>query len=402
VPAELEVTLSGPESAEVGADVHFEILIHNRGAGPATGLLVSDRFDAGLQHAKSAGAIEKDLADLPPGGMARVEVDFRVVQAGELCQEVTVTGSAGLSAKARKCITAAEPASPAEPAPPVAEPPPAAEPPREAPPAATPSLAPRRKLTIQKTGPEQKRVGETALFTIEITNDGEEVVENLEIADHFETSLQPIRATEGSTMLKGNALGWKVERLEPGKSLRRAVEFNCLRETNRACNRVTVTASDVEPLADEACLEILGDQTAQPPAAEPPGAEPAPTPAEAMLSVTVADTADPIKVKQETSYQILITNKGTQSAFDVELTVNYSGELAIETFNGPVRATVTPGTLRFVPVREFRSGEAPLNFELRAVGAKPGAARVQVSVTRRGQAQPLTAEQTTEVLAQPE
>lgn len=403
VPAELEVTLSGPESAEVGSDVHFEILIHNRGAGQASGLIVADRFDVGLQHAKATGAIEKDLADLPPGGMARVEVDFRVVQAGQLCQEVTVTGSGGLTATARKCLTANEPptapaAEPPAAEPPAAEPPatqpPAAEPPQQ-PPATPPAAAAGHKLSIKKTGPEKKRVGETALFTIEIANIGDVAVENLEIADNFETSLQPIRATEGSTMLKGNTLGWKVDRLEPGKSIRRAVEFNCLRETTRACNRVTVTATDVEPMAEEACLEILADQPAEAPAA------PAPVPAapEATLSVTVADTADPIKVKEETSYQILIANKGTVSAFDVELTVTYSGELAIETFNGPVRATVTPGTLRFVPVREFRAGEAPLSFELRAVGAKSGAARVHVSVTSRGQAQPVIAEQTTEVLA---
>ena len=196
-------------------------------------------------------------------------------------------------------------------------------------------------------------------------------------------------------MLKGNTLGWKVDRLEPGKSIRRAVEFTCLRETTRACNRVTVTATDGEPMAEEACLEILSDQSVE----EPAPAAPVPAAPEATLSVTVADTADPIKVKEETSYQILITNKGTVSAFDVELTVNYSGELAIETFNGPVRATVTPGTLRVVPVREFRAGEAPLSFELRAVGAKSGAARVQVSVSSRGQAQPVVAEQTTEVLA---
>lgn len=251
---------------------------------------------------------------------------------------------------------------------------------------------------MTKTGPQQKRVGETALFTIEITNVSDAVVENLEIADNFETSLQPIRATEGSTMLKGNTLGWKVDRLEPGKSVRRAVEFTCLRETTRACNRVTVTATDVEAIGEEACLEILSDQPAETPPVAPPPATPVPA-AEATLSVTVADTADPIKVKEETSYQVLITNKGTASAFDVELTVNYSGELAIETFNGPVRATVTPGVLRFVPVREFRAGEPPLSFELRAVGAKSGAARVQVSVTSRGQAQPVVAEQTTEVLA---
>jgi len=410
VPPELEVHVSGPETAQVGGTVHFDIEVHNRGGGPATGLLISDRFDSGLEHEKATGTIEKDLADLPPGAIARLAVDFRVTQAGELCQNIQVTASGGASATAQKCIRATEP----EPAggvtaPPAAEPP-AEQPPAEQPgpetpptnaepPAGEPSTAPDTKLgrlTIKKTGPQQRRVGETALFTIEIANIGSDAIEELEIADNFETSLQPVRATEGSTMLKGNTLGWQIDRLEPGRSLRRAVEFNCLRETPRACNRVTVTAKDIEPIADEACMEILA------PEAAPPAETDTPAPAAdsaAPLTLTVADTADPINVKGETSYQIIITNKTEQSLFDVELTVTYSGELTIETFNGPVRATVTPGTLRFLAVREFRAGESPLTFELRAVGTKPGAARIQASVTSRGQSQPITAEQTTEVLA---
>src|SRR5690606_37395166 len=139
--------------------------------------------------------------------------------------------SGGLTATTRKCLTATEPAAATATEPPLAQPP-AAEPPVDQPPAEQPSaqeppaatpLAPEKRLSIKKTGPEQKRVGETALFTIEVTNESSVAIENLEIADNFETSLQPIRATEGSTMLKGNSLGWKVDRLEPGRSLRRAV-----------------------------------------------------------------------------------------------------------------------------------------------------------------------------------
>ena len=54
--------------------------------------------------------------------------------------------------------------------------------------------------------------------------------------------------------------------------------------------------------------------------------------------------------------------------------------------------------VRFPPIRELRSGENPLSFELRFKGLATGTARVHVEVTSRGQAKPITAEQTTEVL----
>ena len=105
----MEVSLNGPDAAEVGADVQFEVEVVNRGAAAATRLLVSDRFDLGLEHAVATSPIERDLADLPPGGAARFNVSFRVTRPGQLCQDITVTGEGGLRGVARRCIVASQP-----------------------------------------------------------------------------------------------------------------------------------------------------------------------------------------------------------------------------------------------------------------------------------------------------
>ncbi len=127
--------------------------------------------------------------------------------------------------------------------------------------APTPAAA---RVTVTKSGPDSRQVGETALFKIEVTNDSNETIENLEIADNYELALQPTRATSGSDWLEGNALGWKVASLEPGRTIRREIEMKCLRETPRACNRVTVTAPRMATAADEACLEIVAEPAAPP------------------------------------------------------------------------------------------------------------------------------------------
>jgi uncharacterized repeat protein (TIGR01451 family) len=411
----LEVTVNGPTSATVGERVQFQISVTNRGSSTATGLLVTDRFDPGLEHAQSQNSIAHDLVDLQPGASAQLTVSLRVSQPGELCQNIEVTGAGGLSGTARHCLSAASPPieQPApgeqrwEPESPGVQPFPAQPTPAESPdtqpgaavPGATPRPAGGVTLSVRKSGPDRRGVGETALFTIQVTNQGTTPIEDVVIADNFETTLEPTQATEGNEWLEGRALGWRVGTLAPQESVRRDIEFRCLQATPRACNRVTVTARGMQPSAEEACLEITAAPTGgagAAGAAEADAAEAARRP----LSVTVAETADPIRVGSGTTYQILVENKDAQSYFDVTVSATLSEELKLDTIASPVGTAgqVLPGSVRFAPVRELRAGEAPLSFELHTTGVRPGAAVVKVEVTRRGQSEAVKAEQTTQVL----
>jgi uncharacterized repeat protein (TIGR01451 family) len=379
--AQLEVTVNGPSTATVGSDVQFEVQVVNRGPGAATRVLVTDRFGDGLQHAVSASPMEHDLVDLPPGTTGRLLVAFRVTRAGETCQDITVTADGAAPASARRCLTASEaPQQVPATMPPVQT--------TESPPATTPPTN-TGPLSVRKVGPDRQRVGEAARFRIEVTNTSNQSINDLEIADNFETSLQPAHATDGYTWLKGNSLGWKIASLDAGKTTVREIEFTCLRQTPRACNRVTVTAAGIDPIADEACLEVLGQ----------PGDAAAATPPLGDLQVAVADTADPIKAGGETTYQVLVSNAGTQSAFDVVVTATLGSDLKLLGLSAPVEASVLVESVKFQAIRELRAGENPLSFELRVQGVRPATARFHVDVTSRGQTKPASAEQTTEILA---
>ncbi len=375
--AQLDVSVRGPSTAAVGSSVQVEVQVINRGTAPATKLLVTDRFDAGLQHAASASPIERDLIDLQPGASTRLAVTFRVVEPGEQCQDIEVTGEGGARATARHCLTAT-----------VASADPSSAPGSSAP---TPSPAPagdRATLSVRQTGPDRKTVGETARFTIQVTNSSGQAVDDLVISDTFETSLEPVSATDGKEWMPGNAIGWRIGTLDAGQSVRREVEFKCAHETPRACSRVNVTAKNMQPLSDEACVEIVGASCARAPAAE--GANP--------INVSVAETTDPVRVGGDTTYQVLVENKGQLSQFDVVVVATLSEELKLDTIAGPVRGSVVPPTVRFPAIKELRANESPLSYELRATAVRAGTAKVRVDVTCRGQTRPVSAEQTTQVL----
>lgn len=406
---QLTVNVEVPPLAVVGSDAQFDIVVQNRGNATATGLLIKDKFDEGLEHTSNppTRAIERNLTDLLPGETTRLPVVFRIAKEGELCQEVTVSATNHAAVTSRACVTAttsslppatdplaAEPTrtepAPTQPAPTQPAPiePTQPQPTLPAEPAPTPATP---QLTVTKSGPQQGRVGDTVLFEIVVTNNTNQTFSDVTIADNHEISFEPVRATGGSEWLEGNALGWRVATLEPGRTLRREIELKCLRETPRACNRVTITARGMEAVADEACLEILDDGS-PPPAAAP--AQPAGKP---NVTVSVVETADPIRVGGQTGYQIIVTNNGDASAYDVAVAVTFGEGLQLLQHGGPEIGSASSTGVRYPALRELRAGETQ-TFDLRFKGVAPGNARVQAEITVRGQAQPIRAEQTTEVL----
>ncbi len=258
--SQLDVAVRGPSAAEVGTDASFTIEVTNRGDAAVSGVVVSDRFDAGLQHAAAASPIEANLGQIGPRETRRIAVTFRVASAGLLCQEVTVTTESGLRGDTRSCLTVRDRAVVAPPpsSPPViAGPPtnqtappsnlavPPAGPPAAGPPTAVtptvpvvPKAAPLSgsRLNVHMTGPEQRKLGETALFVITVTNAGDTPLKNVLLSDVAESSLE-ITAVEGKFDTRGGELQWTIESLDPGQTQTFRVECRCVKEQTRACNR---------------------------------------------------------------------------------------------------------------------------------------------------------------------
>jgi hypothetical protein len=83
--------VSGPRSAPVGSEVEFQIEFVNRTDALMTNVEITDRFDAGLEHAISPSPIQRELPNLPPDSAQQVAVKFRVTRAGVLRQTVMVS-----------------------------------------------------------------------------------------------------------------------------------------------------------------------------------------------------------------------------------------------------------------------------------------------------------------------
>lgn len=369
---QLDVQLTGPAQAGVGEEITFNLTITNRGNAPATGLTLRDTFDGGLQHAVATSPIERDLQDLAPGASARVAVKFRVTQPGQLCNEVEVRSAGGLTGRGRACVIATADGAPA----------------------ANPGGS-QPAISVRKTGPTTKNVGETAEFTITITNTGSLPLSQLKISDNYDRTLEPDSLTDGYRFI-GDDIEWVIDELPPGRAVVLEINCKCLLPAARACNRVTVTTREGARADHEACLEIraAGAGAAAGPAA---GAN---TATSGNLELKIADLRDQVGVGNEVTYEVQVRNTGTTADQQVVVSITASAELTpvLSGSGGPSRFTIEGQTIKFLPFAEIRPGES-IPYQVRMRANRAGTARVRAQLQSRGSPRPITAEESTTIFA---
>ncbi|HWB09186.1 MAG TPA: hypothetical protein VG826_08180 [Pirellulales bacterium] len=352
----LRVGMTGPTQAEVGQQAAFQVQITNTGSSALTGLVIVDRYDAGLDHASQPGTqtrvIERNLGDLAAGQTRNVDVTFNVVQAGRQCNAVEVHGTAGVLGSAKACVTAGEPGAAA--------------------------AGGQSNLAVTKSGPATQAEGGIASFMITVTNNGQTPATNVTITDHIDPSLQPTKATK-DYQWDGADLIWRVDRVAPGESIQRKIECQCTEAGENICNRVTVTSDQGDRETAESCLSV--------------------TAASAGLQPSIDEEGDPVAVGKQTTYRISVANNGSTAEQNVVVVVTVPDLMTPLSAGVPGGTTGKPAgkTIRFTPTSTLAPGKT-LSYAVvvRADTVGKGVARVEV--TSNNQTTPATAETTTTVV----
>jgi uncharacterized repeat protein (TIGR01451 family) len=354
-PPKVEIEITGPQTAKLGEDVKFDVQITNRGNTVATGLSVTDRFDKGLQHGADQSPIrpERQLGDLQPGESKRFALTFRVMQPGNLCHTVEVTGPGGLNVSKQACISV---------------------------PADAPQVEQSALSVSIKTPQQAYRVGDLALFTVEIVNTGTTVAaKDLRASIVFEQGLQPTRAQDADNpknKLIPRGLEYSVETLRPGERFIRVVECKCVNVTLRACGSVTATDVSQNPIMSDACVQILAAQGG---AVRPNN-----------LNLQLASNDNPVRVGNEVFYTLTVRNTGAVSEKQVRVSITVPDSLSYLGSTGQVRESSTDlPNVRFEPILELRAGE-PIKLQLRFKAMRAGPAQVTAEATSPNLDQPLT------------
>lgn len=391
----LSLSMTGPEEAEVGQEVQYVVTVRNEGGVELTDVIVTDRFDEGLQHAVSASPIERPLGTIAPGEQKQFAITFQVTRAGRWCHTMTATTALGQTASARACLTA-----------------------REAPP---PQLTPG--LAVRVWGPRDLPVGQVGEYFVEVANTGQTPLTALRVAVSNSPSLQPTTATAGDNRQQvGNQLIWTLERLEVGAARRFQVNCQAVQVDPQARVRAEATSHEQVQHAAEAITQVVAPpppatQQAPPPQQAPPVTQPppmrkpepsepspAPMPADTgELQATVDDLADSVRLGQTVTYVIVIKNTRTVADQNVSLTITLPENATLVRLNGPsgIRRVSPDGrTLDVAPVLEIRAGETLPPYRVEVSYKQPGRAVFRAQIFSARQPQPLTVEEETTILAQ--
>lgn len=354
-PAEHDTLIldaTGPEAAELGEQVSLQIAITNRGRSPARGLVLVARGTPALRHETGEDTLERSLPEIAAGTTHRAAITYTAVRQERACVTFELFHGQTVVASDQVCVQVV----PAQAA--------AGEP----------------RLAVRKTGPQRSRVGEIASFVIEITNTGTGPATAVRVADHYDASLDPVRAREGYEFV-GDDLVWNFTRLEPGARLRIRIDCRCIARAQPSCNRVTVTCREGVRADGEACLTIEGG---------PEG-----------LSTTLSDVRDPVTVGRQTAYEIRVVNEGQRAAEALVVSLELPPELEplmVGTV-GPGRYEIRGNTVRFDPVATLAAGQS-LTYRVEVRARRAGTARVRARLESRTLSQPVTVEESTTVLAE--
>ncbi len=105
-----------------------------------------------------------------------------------------------------------------------------------------------------------------------------------------------------------------------------------------------------------------------------------------------------MRVEQLFSYRVVISNAGPTPQRNVVLRVNVPEAVSVESINRPQdQFKIVGRTITFNPIVEMPPGDA-LSFDLHVKAVRPGMVQAEASVTSQTITQPITMQQSTDIL----
>ena len=331
--AALSIVKTGPETAQLGTDVTYTIVVKNSGTSAAKNVVVKDTVPEGLTHASGQKELSFNAGDLAPNQSKSFPVVLKAAQRGKFCNIAVATSSNAGQAKAEACTTIVKPG-----------------------------------LKVVKTGDKAQITGRNASYQIVVSNIGDTTLNDVVVTDTAPAQTAIVTAT-GATV-NGNQAVWNVREIKAGEQKTFDVKLTS-KISGTHCNTVTASSGGLKE-SSEACTVWRGV---------------------AGVLLEVVDDPDPIQVGETSTYTIRVTNQGFADMTNIDIVANFPKEVTPVTTQG---GTVNGQTVNFPRVARLASKQS-FTYTVVAKGAVVGDARVKVAMTAAELNSPVTEEESTTV-----
>jgi hypothetical protein len=222
--------------------------------------------------------------------------------------------------------------------------------------AAAKVLVRRAQLAVAVEAPELKFAGTEAAYKISVTNSGNAAAEDVQVSVAIPSGARYLGGISGATTTKGN-LSWKVGSIAPNGQKQFEIRCQLLVE---GTNRMAVQATG------KAGLSAAGDAVTE-------------VEAVSELKLIVNDPSGPAPTGQEVAYEIQVMNRGSRSAKNVKILMQFADGVEPTELAGGQGKLVT-GQVVCEPLSELAAGEQ-VTLRVKAKAAKTGTHRYRVEVT---------------------
>lgn len=333
----LAITKTGPETAQIGSEVSYTIVVSNTGTAVAREVTVTDNVPEGLSHSSGQRQLSFTVGDLAPGQSKSIPVALKADQRGKFCNGAVAASSNAGQVNAEACTTVVQPGV----------------------------------KIVKTTNDRELLINRVATYSIVVSNTGDVPLTDVVVTDTAAAQTS-ITSAEGGTA-SGNTATWNIGQLDPGQQRELIVKVSSA-SPGHYCDTATVTTAQGLRESAEACTDWAGVTG---------------------VLVEVVDDPDPIQVGENTTFTIRVTNQGTtRDIQDINITSVFQNQVSPVSASGG--GTVNEKTVTF-PVVPRLAPKQSVTFTIVGKGTTAGDHRLETRVTTGERPNPIVELESTTV-----
>jgi uncharacterized repeat protein (TIGR01451 family) len=305
----LQLIIGGPKEVRYGEKVVYELTFSNPGSADAENVLVRlFPIDPGDE------ADTHEIGTIPAGSKQSVEIELVARQSGTLSIRAEATAESGLKADALREVTVLKP-----------------------------------ELKVEVAGPKFRYARTIATYQVKVTNPGNTIARGVQVGAMLPAQANFVSASAGGQKEEGaNNIRWKVPDLAAGGE--QVFELKCELETG-GTNRIQVAALAESDLRDTAFIATEVEALAD-------------------VDLDVNDPKGPLPTGEDVTYEVVIRNRGSRSADNVQVFAYFSDGIEPMQVLGQ-RHQIDAGKVTLEPIPKLGAGEQ-IVARIIARASKPG------------------------------
>ncbi len=322
VEPKLALSKRAPTEVLLCDTIPITLVVSNTGTGVAQNIQVRESLPPGMKTLDGKSNIVQEIGMLKAGESREIAFTAKADRTGEFNNTATLVAEGGLQAESNTTTT----------------------------------FVKQPVLTITKTGPKKSYTGRNITYHIVVTNKGNGPAASTILEDVIPVNASFVNAGQGG-VLSGSTITWNLGTLQPRDSRKVSVTLkdNGLGEVR---NTATVKATCANPVSASVTTNVLGI---------------------AAILLEVIDLTDPIEIGDNETYEIAVTNQGSDYSTNIKITCTLEDTMQYVSFSGPTRGISDGKTVIFDSLASL-APKAKTTWKVVVKALSPGDVRFKVEM----------------------